>query len=149
MSLYHTLEALASLGRAVKVSTLAKMAGFRGANSPEFRRHLAELRKQKMIEVIQSGWRSEKRGDNKHYRVVILKTDVWRLQGEVELEPKQDQDVMALNTENKKESIQRIINKRSCSKCPDFQKEGNVGFCKKYGWEISLDLAERQTLCFF
>jgi hypothetical protein len=149
MSLHNTLEILASLGKAVKLSTLAKMAGFKTAYNPEFRQQLKELKRQGVIELIQSGWRSEERSSKNHHKVVILKADVWRLQDIAEPKSRHNQVLMMSNMEAKKESVQKLIRKRRCSRCPDFEKLGNVGSCKKFGWEMSLELAEKQTLCYF
>jgi hypothetical protein len=147
MSLQHTLETLASLGKTVKLSTLAKMAGFRTAHSPEFRRQLIELKKEKVIEIIQSGWRSEDRRKN-HNKVVILKADVWKVHSDPE--PKKERESILLKqTENRNEPIQKIILKRRCCKCQELEIFGVVGFCRKYQWEMGMELSEKQTLCYF
>lgn len=39
------------------------------------------------------------------------------------------------------------MKKRNCVNCSEFEKHGNFGLCRRFGWEVALGLAERERVC--
>jgi len=149
MSLQPLIDVLAAKrGEVIRLSALAKQAGYKSIDDPLFKSSILQLIKKGIIKIVQSGWRSEKRGTKLHEKVVILKAVVW------EITPERSENTEASENDTfqrtlERQSIQTFIKGRPCVDCTQFEEQGEIGLCIKYGWEITKELAEKQTLCYY
>jgi hypothetical protein len=138
-------------GSSIKtLRNLARELEFPSAASSEFKSGLKFLIDKKIIEVHQSGWRSEKRDCDHHPQGIILLSDVYT----VDLSQDIEAGAYEPNTALIDSGIYLGINKdrpreKCCFLCKTYSDVGMLGYCPKFQWEMSLEVAKREILCSF